>query len=333
MNHIVLLLFSLGVSAAHCSGSHTLQYHIALVATPTPGVPQSTITAYLDGLEYGRYDSNTRRARFLTPSLSSLTEHLEMQTKCAQGFEVIQKHKMKFLIAYLNKTHGNGGRHVYQRKTVCELNEDGTIGGYEEIAFNGREVMALDKENEVYVPVTQEALTMTQQWNQYYNHAKMHKIYLENDCIQHMKLYLPLISTDMERKVSPKVKVSSSESDRGRKLHCWVYGFYPRDVKVKWIKNETDEIYSEESAEILPNPDGTYQIRVSVEVTPEEGATYSCHVVHSSLENTLVVPFESKDLSTNYITIVIAAALCLLLVLLGLYVCRKRRIKGIYFFQ
>ncbi|OCT69281.1 hypothetical protein XELAEV_18040592mg [Xenopus laevis] len=110
----------------------------------------------------------------------------------------------------------------------------------------------------------------------------------ENECIEHMKLYLALITTDLKKKVKPKVKISSSESGSGTKLHCWVYGFYPRDVEVKWIKNGRDEIYSEESAEILPNPDGTYQIRVSVEVTPEEGATYSCHVDHSSLENPLV---------------------------------------------
>uniref|UniRef100_F6VTM7 Ig-like domain-containing protein n=1 Tax=Xenopus tropicalis TaxID=8364 RepID=F6VTM7_XENTR len=85
--------------------------------------------------------------------------------------------------------------------------------------------------------------------------------------------------------------VSLHSSYSGTKLHCRVYGFYPRDVEVKWIKNGRDEIHSEEAAQILPNPDGTYQIRVSVGVTPEGGATYSCHIDHSSLENPLVVPF------------------------------------------
>ncbi|NP_001088936.1 uncharacterized protein LOC496312 precursor [Xenopus laevis] len=331
MYHIVLLLFSLGVCAVHCAGSHTLQYHIALVATPTPGVPQSTITAYLDGLEYGRYDSNTRRARFLTPSLSSLTEHLEMQTKYAQGFEVIQKHKMEFLMGYLNKTNDKREFHVYQRKFACELHEDGTVSGYEEIAYDGKEVMMFDKVRVVYVPATQEVLTMTQQWNRHYDHAKINKIYMENECIQHMKLYLPYISVYLERKVQPKVKISSSESDGERILHCWAYGFYPRDVEVKWIKNGRDEIYSEEATQILPNPDGTYQIRVSVEVTPEEGTTYSCHVDHSSLEKTLVVPFEFNNISTIYILIAVVAALFLVPVSLGIFVCRKRRAKGIYF--
>ncbi|XP_041429511.1 major histocompatibility complex class I-related gene protein-like isoform X2 [Xenopus laevis] len=127
--------------------------------------------------------------------------------------------------------------------------------------------------------------------------------------------------------VPPKVKVSSSESESGTKLHCWVYGFYPRDVEVKWIKNGRDEIYSEESAEILPNPDGTYQIRVSVEVTPEEGATYSCHVDHSSLEKTMVVPFEPGHRSISRIVMLILAVFFLSLVALGIYVTRNRESK------
>ncbi|KAE8588390.1 hypothetical protein XENTR_v10022501 [Xenopus tropicalis] len=327
MNHIAVLLFSLGVCAVHC-GSHTLEYHIALVSSPGPGVPQSTITAYIDGLKYGKYDSDTSRARFLTPSLSSLTEHLDMQTKYAQRFEVIQKHKMEFLMGYLNKTYVNGGFNIYQRKFACELHEDGTVSGYEEIAYNGKEVMMFDKVRVVYVPASQEALTMTQQWNQHYNHAKINKIYMENECIQHMKMYLPYLSTDLERKVCPKVKVSSSESDGEQKLHCRVYGFYPRDVEVKWIKNGRDEIHSEEAAQILPNPDGTYQIRVSVGVTPEEGATYSCHIDHSSLEKPLVVPFEASDIRNYYIVIPIVAALALALVALGIFVCRKRTTEG-----
>ncbi|XP_002938998.1 major histocompatibility complex class I-related gene protein isoform X1 [Xenopus tropicalis] len=328
MMYIVVLLFSLGVCAVHC-GSHTLEYHIALVSSPAPGVPQSTITVYIDGLKYGKYDSETRRARFLTPSLSSLTEHLDMQTKYAQRFEVIQKHKMAFLTGYLNRTYGNGDFHVYQRRFACELHEDGTVSGYEEIAYNGKEVMMFDKERVVYVPVTQEVLTMTQQWNQHYNDAKINKIYMENECIHYMKMYLPYISTDLERKVHPEVKVSSSESVSGTKLHCRVYGFYPRDVDVKWIKNERDEIYSEEAAQILPNPDGTYQIRVSVEVTPEEGATYSCHVDHSSLAKPLAVCFEPSDRLIVYIMVAVAAVLSFTLVALGIFAYKARKKKGL----
>ncbi|OCT56326.1 hypothetical protein XELAEV_18000260mg, partial [Xenopus laevis] len=177
------------------SGSHSLQYYISVTSAPIAGVPRYTITGYLDGLQYGKYNSKIPFVQPLIPSLKALTEHLELQMKYAQEFLKYQKQQVAYFTSIFNKTS-----------------------------------------------------------------------------------------------VHPNVKILNSESNSLTELHCWVYGFYPRDVEVKWIKNGRDEIYSEESAEILPNPDGTYQIRVSVEVTPEEGATYSCHVDHSSLENPLVVP-------------------------------------------
>ncbi|OCT56233.1 hypothetical protein XELAEV_18000449mg [Xenopus laevis] len=271
-------------------GSHTLHYHITVASASTPGVPQYSIIMYMDGVQYGRYNSDIRRAQFYSASLNPLSEHLDMQTKFAQAFEVWQRHRLNFLIGVFNTTNDNGDIHVYQRKSACELHDDGTIGGYQDIAFDGKEFLVFDKERVVYIPSTQEAVMVSHLWNKHYDSTNS-KMFMEIDCIEHMKMYLPYISNDLEKKVIPNVKISSSESESGTKLHCWVYGFYPRDVEVKWIKNVRDEIYSEESAEILPNPDGTYQIRVSVEVTPEEGATYSCHVDHSSLENILVVTF------------------------------------------
>ncbi|NP_001353601.1 major histocompatibility complex class I-related gene protein-like [Xenopus tropicalis] len=323
---IVFLLFGLGIAAVSCR-SHTLLYHITVVSAPTPGVPQYSIIMYVDGAQYGRYNSDIRQAQFFSPSLSPLSEHLEMQTRYAQAFEVWQRHRLNFLMGVFNKTKG-GDRdtHIYQRKAACELRDDGTSGGYQEIAFDGKEFLAYDKEKVVYIPSTQEAVMVSHLWNKHYSSTNS-KMFMEIDCIQHMKMYLPYISTDLEKKVPPKVKVSSSESESGTKLHCRVYGFYPRDVEVKWIKNGRDEIHSEEAAQILPNPDGTYQIRVSVGVTPEGGATYSCHIDHSSLEKAITVPFEPNKRSILYIIPVILASLVLLIALiaLGVFICRKKK--------
>uniref|UniRef100_A0A6I8QAE7 Ig-like domain-containing protein n=1 Tax=Xenopus tropicalis TaxID=8364 RepID=A0A6I8QAE7_XENTR len=327
----VCLVITLAVSAAHC-GSHTLLYHITIVSAPTTGVPQYSIIMYVDGVQYGRYNSDIRQAETSIPSLRELSKHIEKQTQYVQEYEMSQRHKLKFLIGFYNNTKSDRDTHIYQSRLACELHDDGTIGGYQEIAFDGKALLIFDKENVTYVPVTQEAEIVAQLWNKHYDSTNT-KLYMENDCIEHLKLYLPYISTDLERKVPPNVKVSNSESESGTKLHCRVYGFYPRDVEVKWIKNGRDEIHSEEAAQILPNPDGTYQIRVSVGVTPEGGATYSCHIDHSSLEKPLVVKFEPNN--GRYLYIIISVIVTLLLLLLpfalGLCIYRKRKTKGIYF--
>ncbi|XP_041429516.1 major histocompatibility complex class I-related gene protein-like isoform X2 [Xenopus laevis] len=317
----VCLVIILAVSVAYC-GSHKLQHYLSMISAPIYGMPEYSFRVYVDGLPVLRYKSDVQVAQFLVPSLNNLSEHLEIQTKVAQIWQIHQERKMKFLIGFLNKTSDRAAVHVYQRKFTCELHENRTIGGYQEFALNGKELISFDKDREVFVAATQEAVNMLPRWNKDMCNQMWNKMYLENECIEHMKLYLSLITTDLKKKVKPKVKVSSSESESGTKLHCWVYGFYPRDVEVKWIKNGRDEIYSEESAEILPNPDGTYQIRVSVEVTPEEGATYSCHVDHSSLENPLVT-FERKISHMTYR--IVAAVAVAILFALALFLCIKMK--------
>ncbi|OCT66546.1 hypothetical protein XELAEV_18042797mg [Xenopus laevis] len=215
--------------------------------------------------------------------------------------------------------------HVYQRKYICELRDDGTFLGYHAFLFNGKEVIAFDKERETFVPITPEAAHLIPSWNQYLAGVKANKFYLENVCIKHLQLYLSYISTVLERKVPPKVKISVSISDRGKLLCCLVYGFHPKKVHVKVIKNGTEEVPPEELKHVLPNPDGTYQIRVSVRVTPGDGATYSCHVDHSSLENPLVVPFEPRE---NLYTIISFATAVVVLVVLGVFICRKKKDSG-----
>ncbi|CAJ0951315.1 unnamed protein product [Ranitomeya imitator] len=92
--------------------------------------------------------------------------------------------------------------------------------------------------------------------------------------------------------VRPQVKVSGQEKGDAMKLHCQVYGFHPRPVDVKWMIGN-DEVHSYETTNVLPNPDGTYQIRVSAEVTPKDGDSFSCYVDHSSLEEPLLIKWES----------------------------------------
>uniref|UniRef100_A0A6I8QUA4 MHC class I-like antigen recognition-like domain-containing protein n=1 Tax=Xenopus tropicalis TaxID=8364 RepID=A0A6I8QUA4_XENTR len=85
-------------------GSHTLQYHISLVSDPGYGVPQFSVVMYIDGLQYGRYNSDTQCAQALAPSLNALSEHIENQIKFAQEYEVRQRHRLNFLMGFFNKT-------------------------------------------------------------------------------------------------------------------------------------------------------------------------------------------------------------------------------------
>ncbi|XP_054039646.1 HLA class II histocompatibility antigen, DM beta chain [Rissa tridactyla] len=69
-------------------------------------------------------------------------------------------------------------------------------------------------------------------------------------------------------------------------LTCHVWGFYPPEVTVLWLRNG-DAVASEDIPKLLPNGDWTYQTQVTLRVTPESGDTFTCSVQHVSLEQPL----------------------------------------------
>ncbi|KAM5145647.1 major histocompatibility complex class I-related gene protein-like [Mantella aurantiaca] len=182
------------------------------------------------------------------------------------------------------------GENIYQIKFACTVDENGKYGGYEEFAQNGQELVVFDKDRTLYIPMTFQAEIITQFYNKHTFDGHRDKYRMEVDCPKWLHSFLKFAAFALERKVRPEVKVwGRQQSDGVTRLQCLVYGFHPRAVDVKWVRNGVDHLPSDLMTPILPHPDGTYQIRVTVEVPTTEGDTYSCHVDHSSLEEILIV--------------------------------------------
>ncbi|KAM4640643.1 major histocompatibility complex class I-related gene protein-like [Discoglossus pictus] len=304
----LFVLFLLGPGVY--SDSHSLRYYFSTIMISHSEDLLYSVVACVDDMPFGKYNSETRHAQ---PFYKWMEEHVdpkhwEEQTKLGQYFEHFQKIFARVLIRLFNQTHGHADVYTFQVKFACELHEDGTISGYEEYGFNGKEFIVFDKKNLVFVPISQEAQILTQKWNRNKGVPEKHKAYMERDCVTWMKKYFGSGRNRLQRKVPPKVTVSERHSDGVTRLHCHVYGFYPQDVDVKWVKNGIDNVYSEEAKQILPNPDGTYQTRVTVEVKPKKGDSYYCHVDHSSLEEMVITPWEPKRSISHYTWIGIGAA-------------------------
>ncbi|KAM4641248.1 uncharacterized protein O3C94_015629 [Discoglossus pictus] len=300
---------------------HSLHYYFTAVSTPNPELPVYSIVGYVDDMVFGRYNSKTRRAQPLNTWMKERVdhEHWETQTNIAQYYEERIQHDARQIHKLFNKTYGLSDGYTYQVKFACELNEDGTTDGYEEFGYNGKEFIFFDKKNAQYIPITREAQIIVPFWGG----QQRQKDFIEKDCIGWMKKYLMYGKDELESKVPPKVKVSGHQSGEVTKLHCMVYGFYPRSVDVKWVKNGIDNVYSEEAKQILPNPDGTFQIRVTVLVTPQDKDIYTCHVDHGSLEETLIVKWERHNRHFHYIVIALIAAGLIVSCALGILVYKR----------
>nr|XP_020763779.1 DLA class II histocompatibility antigen, DR-1 beta chain-like isoform X2 [Odocoileus virginianus texanus] len=82
-------------------------------------------------------------------------------------------------------------------------------------------------------------------------------------------------------------------------LVCSVNGFYPGHVEVRWFRNGQEEEAGVVSTGLIPNGDWTFQIMVMLEVVPQGGEVYACHVEHPSLMNPITVEWRAQDKSSQ----------------------------------
>ncbi|KAJ8290143.1 hypothetical protein GJAV_G00009190 [Gymnothorax javanicus] len=74
------------------------------------------------------------------------------------------------------------------------------------------------------------------------------------------------------------------EMGKGNTLICFVTGFLPPPVKVKWTKNNVQVKDGVTLSRYYPNNDFTYQQFSTLSIIPEEGDVYSCSVEHKGLQ-------------------------------------------------
>uniref|UniRef100_A0A8C5PCV3 Ig-like domain-containing protein n=1 Tax=Leptobrachium leishanense TaxID=445787 RepID=A0A8C5PCV3_9ANUR len=286
---LLLLLLIVGLSGVF--SGHSLHFYETTVSVPGHGLPKYSEVGYVDGIEITRYSSDVGQVVPVAPWMKKVEdpEYWESQTHRCKVNEAISRHEVKVLMNRFNQTTGF---RYYQFMCGCELRDDGSIRVYDQLGYDMKDFLALDPERGVYYPLTDQAQATTQQWNSPEEQAgKRWKNYLETECIDWLKKYIEYGKEELERRVRPEVKVSDQTINGVTKLHCQVYGFYPRDLDVNWKKNGI-VVPSNATKLILPNSDGTYQIRVTVEVPAEDREGHSCHVDHASLDRSLNAEIE-----------------------------------------
>lgn len=146
-------------------------------------------------------------------------------------------------------------------------------------------------------------------------------------CRQNYEVSDPFI---LKRRVEPKVRVSpmqSSSLPQTDRLACYVTGFYPAEIEVKWFKNGQEETKHVVSTDVIQNGDWTYQVLVMLESTPQHGDTYKCQVEHASLQSPItyewVLPADAAR--GKMLTGVGGFVLGLIFLALGLFLYVRRK--------
>uniref|UniRef100_A0A8C8E5B1 Ig-like domain-containing protein n=1 Tax=Otus sunia TaxID=257818 RepID=A0A8C8E5B1_9STRI len=149
-------------------------------------------------------------------------------------------------------------------------------------------------------------------------------------CRHNYKVLTPFLT---ERKVQPKVRVTpmqSSSLPQTKRLACYVTGFYPAEIEVKWFQNGREETESVASTDVIQNGDWTYQVLVMLETTPQRGDTYTCQVEHVSLQQPVSQRWElqSDGARSKMLTGVGGFVLGLIFLVLGLGLYVRKKVSG-----
>ncbi|KAM6935267.1 DLA class II histocompatibility antigen, DR-1 beta chain-like [Lycodopsis pacificus] len=147
------------------------------------------------------------------------------------------------------------------------------------------------------------------------------------------KSQIPFILDLLSKPVEPSVRLRSVEAAGSKHpgmLVCSAYGFYPKQIRVTWLRNGNNVTSDVTSTEELPNGNWLYQIHSYLEFTPRAGEKITCRVEHASLMGPKLYEWDPANESQRNKIAVGTAGLLLGLVFLvtGLIYYKKKNNAG-----
>nr|BAD27512.1 MHC class I antigen [Gallus gallus] len=305
---------------------HTLRYISTAMTDPGPGLPWFVIVGYVDGELFVHYNSTARRAVPRAEWMAANTDqqYWNGQTQIVQGNEQIDRENLDIGQRRYNQT---GGSHTVQRMYGCDILEDGTIRGYSQDAYDGRDFIAFDKGAKTFTAAVPEAVPTKRKWEEG-GYAEGPKQYLEETCVEWLRRYVEYGKAELGRRERPEVRVWGKEADEILTLSCRAHGFYPRSIVVSWLKDGAVRGQDAQSGGIVPNGDGTYHTWVTIDAQPGDGDKYQCRVEHASLPQPGLYSWEPPQPNLVPIVAGVAVAIVAIAIVVGVGFIIYRRHAG-----
>uniref|UniRef100_A0A671EXV6 Major histocompatibility complex, class II, DQ beta 2 n=1 Tax=Rhinolophus ferrumequinum TaxID=59479 RepID=A0A671EXV6_RHIFE len=200
----------------------------------------------------------------------------------------------------LTRTGSSAEDFVYQFKGMCYF-----TNGTERVRlvarqiYNKEETLRFDSDVGVFVAVTELGRSNAQSWNSQKDLLAEYRAQVDTLCRHN---YKETARFTVQRRVAPTVTISPARTEalnHHNLLVCSVTDFYPRQIKVRWFRNNQEETAGVVSTPLIQNGDWTCQILVMLEMTPQRGDVYTCHVEHASLQSPITVEWRAQSESAQ----------------------------------
>ncbi|KAM7059915.1 patr class I histocompatibility antigen, A-126 alpha chain-like isoform 28-T28 [Molossus nigricans] len=320
---LLLLLSGALVLTRSWAGPHSLRYFRTVVSRPGRGEPRYLEVGYVDDTQFVRFDSDAASPR-MEPRAPWMEQpwverehpqYWDQQTRnCKVGAQTFRVN-LKNLRSYYN--HSEDGSHTVQSLFGCEVGADGSLlRGYKQFAYDGKDYIVLNEDLRSWT-AADSAAQITQRKFEEHEEAEHWRNYLENTCVEGLRLYLEKGKEMLQRADPPRTQVTHHPmSEREVTLRCWARGFYPAEITLTWQRDGEDQTQDMELVETRPAGDGTFQTWAALVVPLGEEQRYTCHVQHEGLPEPLTLRWgeeEPPGLPTFIIVGIVVGGLVLLL--------------------
>ncbi|KAL1269619.1 hypothetical protein QQF64_031908 [Cirrhinus molitorella] len=314
---------------------HSLMAFVTYIVGQTP-FPKFSAVIMLDDVQIGYYDSVKWKPVYRN---SDETQYHEEDQKNAdtifRDMYNIFKEREVYLMEHQNHTDGI---QVHQRIAGCKLlNNDkpGLLQRWDALDGQNIEEFIFDIENNK----TQTKMTWRPWDQQKWLRVKyMYENVYHPLCTKVLRRYLYMEKNNVLRKVSPRVRLMNKmlTDSQGLQISCLATGFYPRHINLTLFRDgqpvDDDQITG---GEILPNGDGTYQMRKNLLISEElcEGHKYNCTIKNLNFEEKLHITFGVNECDpgsfSKFALICVLVFMCVaVLIITALIIWMKRRAAG-----
>ncbi|XP_046497064.1 HLA class II histocompatibility antigen, DQ beta 2 chain-like isoform X1 [Equus quagga] len=219
---------------------------------------------------------------------------------------------------------------VFQLKGQCYFtNGTERVRLVTRLIYNREEFVRFDSDVGEFQAVTELGRHIAEDWNGQKDVLEQKRAELDTVCRHN---YQVEALTTLQRRVEPRVTISPSRTEvlnHHNLLVCSVTDFYPGQIKVRWFRNDQEERAGIVSTPLIRNGDWTFQILVMLEMTPQQGDVYTCHVEHPSPQSPITVEWRTHSESAQSKMLCGIGSFVLGLIFLGLsLIIHHRSQKG-----
>ncbi|NXL91084.1 CD1B1 protein, partial [Alectura lathami] len=253
----------------------------------------------LNDIELGSLEKHTWNIHFLQPWVRPALPRSDWDT--IENMIKIYLQKFNHLINKGASEKAVPYPFVVQCMAGCEIYPNRTSRAFTYVGYNGQDFLSYDINNGIWLMYGDDELSRYVQatLQNYTAFSELVEILFNDTCVDDLDLLLHYGKAALARQEKPVGTVFAHMSGPAQLLLvCRVTGFYPRSIKVSWLRDGQELPLGPalNTSTILPNADLTYQLRSVLAVTPGDRHSYICRVRHRSLGTySLLIPWGNSE--------------------------------------